>query len=81
MSIDDYLNRLQAERDARRPDGCTCERGDTWCCLRGEIYGPCESKNCGGVCEPEGACDCPLHASDPDHDGHDGAPYKTQGQR
>lgn len=40
--------------------GCWCLAGDTWCCIKGEVYGPCSSDACGGVCEAEGRCPCDL---------------------
>jgi len=59
---------------------CTCLggpndplKGDSVACIKGEVYGPCSgSDNCGGVCEPEGACDCPLHVNRTHDSGYGG---------
>lgn len=41
---------------------CACAQDkELWICLDGEIYGPCENENCGGMCESAGKCDCECH--------------------
>lgn len=33
-------------------------------CLDGEVYGPCESEFCGGLCDFVRRCGCPCHPLD-----------------
>jgi len=67
------------EKEPANP--CTCPGGpnddtdgDQTACIRGEVFEPCESENCGGVCTPGDACPCPLHKS-PSHDSGFGGTY------
>lgn len=70
---------MDVEVKDRRAE-CTCiggpnnDESDWTACIAGTVYGGCGDVNCGGVCEPEGACDCPLHES-PTHDSGYGGEY------
>lgn len=48
--------------DDHRCDGTD---GEEIGCVDGDVYGPCSSEYCGGVCEYVSACDCPCHKSKP----------------
>jgi hypothetical protein len=37
---------------------CICPNDDFWRCLDGDVYGPCSSDMCYGVCEYDGSCTC-----------------------
>lgn len=37
---------------------CTCPDDGLWGCVDGEVYGPCSSDLCGGVCTYDGRCTC-----------------------
>ena len=46
-----------------RPDTCTCPTASDDLCIKGTYYSYCASDYCGGACEAEGLCGCPLHAT------------------
>lgn len=39
---------------------------DMEACVGGNIYGPCSSEQCGGVCSYVCPCDCECHNKPPD---------------
>jgi hypothetical protein len=57
---------------------CTCPDDDSFRCIDGDVYGPCSSPDCYGVCEYEGYCTCPLHTW-PDGVGK-GDPHEPPGR-
>lgn len=58
-----------AERTAA---GCECPVNDEYACIRGNVYGPCDSDYCGGVCTLDGRCSCPLHSDSAHNSGYGG---------
>jgi hypothetical protein len=44
---------------------CTCLDDGMWRCVDGDVYGPCSSGLCGGVCEYDGRCTCPATVHKP----------------
>jgi hypothetical protein len=44
---------------------CTCPDDDWWHCIDGEVYGPCSSGECGGVCTYDGRCTPPATVHKP----------------
>lgn len=37
-----------------------CITDEGWACINAEIYGPCTSDTCEGVCSYKGDCTCPC---------------------
>lgn len=65
-----------SDLEERTAAGCECPVNDEHACIRGIVYGPCESEYCGGTCEMEGTCTCPLHSS-PTHDSGYGGTFSV----